>query len=69
MAAVLLVGLGCEMVLSEQVLEGIRESGKPVELVVVHQIGGMLDTINKGAKIAAEMALQASGIRREEVGT
>lgn len=67
-AAVLLVGLGCEMVLSEQVLEGIRESGKPVELVVVHQIGGMLDTINKGAKIAAEMALQASGIRREEVG-
>ncbi|AFM27537.1 UxaA family hydrolase [Desulfomonile tiedjei] len=67
-AAVLLVGLGCEMVLSEQVLEGIRESGKPVELVVVHQIGGMLDTVNKGAKIAAEMVLEASAIRREEAG-
>jgi altronate dehydratase large subunit len=67
-AAVLLVGLGCEMVVSEQVLEGIRESGKPVDLVVVHQAGGMLDSINKGAKIAAEMVLQTSGIRREEAG-
>lgn len=67
-AAVLLVGLGCEMVVSEQLLEGIRKSGKPVNLVVVHEIGGMLDTINKGAKIAAEMVFQASAIRREEFG-
>lgn len=65
-AGVLLVALGCEMVLADQVLEGIRASGKPVDLVVVHQVGGMLDTVNKGAKIAAEMVLQTSAIRREE---
>jgi altronate dehydratase large subunit len=67
-AGTLLVSLGCEMVIAEQVLEGIRESGKPVDLVAVHQLGGMLDTINKGAKIAAEMVLETSGIRREEAG-
>lgn len=67
-AAVLLVGLGCEMVVCEDVLSGIRKSGKPVDLVRVHQVGGMLDTINKGAKIAADMVLQAGTIRREEFG-
>jgi len=67
-AAVLLVGLGCEMVVCEQVLSGIRKSGKPVDLLRVHEVGGMLDTVNKGAKIVTEMVLQASTIRREEFG-
>jgi altronate dehydratase len=67
-AAVLLVGLGCEMVVSEEVLSGIRKSGKPVDLLRVHEVGGMLDTVNKGAKTAADMVLQASTIRREKFG-
>ncbi len=67
-AAVLLIGLGCEMVKPEEVVEGIRASGKPVAYVGVHEEGGMLPTIAKGAQIAADMALEASRIRRERAG-
>lgn len=67
-AAVLVVGLGCEMVSLDEVVEGIRESGKHVEAVSVHEEGGMLATIAKGAQIAADMVLEASKIRRERAG-
>ncbi len=67
-AGVLVVGLGCEMVKIEEVVEGIRESKKPVDAVVVHELGGMLETINKGAQIAADMVMEASKIRREKSG-
>jgi altronate dehydratase large subunit len=67
-AAVLLVSLGCELVSADRVYEGIKESGKPVDMVRMHELGGMFETINKGAKIAATMVADASGIRREEFG-
>lgn len=67
-AAVLVIGLGCEMVDVEELVEGIKQSGKPVEAVVLHNEGGMLSTIAKGAQIAADMALAASYIRRERTG-
>ena len=67
-AAALVIGLGCEMVIAEQVLEGIKKSGKPVDLVAVHELGGMFETISIGARIAADMVLQTSGIKREEFG-
>ena len=67
-AAALVVGLGCEMVVGDEVYEGIKASGKPVDMVVVHELGGMLETINKGARIAAEMVLETSGIQREAFG-
>ncbi|GAG19179.1 unnamed protein product, partial [marine sediment metagenome] len=49
-AAALVIGLGCEMAAADQVYEGIKESGKPVDMVVVHEMGGMFETINKGAR-------------------
>lgn len=67
-SAVLVVGLGCEMVELEEVVEGIRESGKRVETVSVHKEGGMFATIAKGAQLAADMALEVSKIRREKAG-
>ncbi|MCR4441827.1 MAG: UxaA family hydrolase [Peptococcaceae bacterium] len=67
-AAALVLGLGCEMVKLEEVVEGIRESKKPVEAVTVHELGGMLETINKGAQIAADLVLEASRIKREKFG-
>jgi altronate dehydratase large subunit len=66
--AVLLIGLGCEMVMKDEVYEGIKQSGKPVDLVAVHEIGGMIGTIAKGAKIAADMVVKTSGIAREKCG-
>ncbi len=67
-AAALVVGLGCEMVNAEEVYEGIKESGKPVDMVVVHKIGGMIETIAKASRILVDMVAQTSGIRREEFG-
>lgn len=67
-AAALVVGLGCEMVDAEQVCEGIKVSGKPADLVIVHKVGGMFETLSKGAQIAADMVVQVSGIGREEAG-
>ncbi len=67
-AAALVVGLGCEMVNAEEVYEGIKASGKPADMVVVHQIGGMIETIAKASRILVDMVAQTSGIRREEFG-
>jgi altronate dehydratase large subunit len=64
----LVIGLGCEMVQAEQVCEGIKESGKPVDLVVVHELGGMFETVSKGARIATDMVVDITGIKREEFG-
>ncbi len=67
-AAALVVGLGCEMVELDEVVEGIRASGKPVEVVSVHTLGGILPTLAKGGQLAADMVLEASKIRRERAG-
>jgi len=67
-AAALVIGLGCEMVQAEKVYEGIKESGKPVDLVAVHELGGMFETISKGAQIVTEMVVTTSGIKREKAG-
>ncbi len=65
-AAVLLVGLGCRMVVIEQVLDRIRRSGKAVDFIPVHQTRGMLEAVNTGVEIAADMALQANNTKGEE---
>ncbi|HOJ57474.1 MAG TPA: UxaA family hydrolase [Bacillota bacterium] len=67
-AAIVLIGLGCEMVKNEEVYEGIKESGKPVDLLEVHQEGGMLATLEKACRVAANMVDKVSSIRREEFG-
>jgi len=66
--AVLVVGLGCEMAKAERVYEGIKESGKPVDMVAVHEIGGMIETMARGARILVNMVSEVSGIQREEFG-
>jgi altronate dehydratase large subunit len=66
--AALVIGLGCEMVQAEQVYEGIKKSGKPVDSVVVHALGGMFETVSKGARIATDMVVHITGIKREEFG-
>lgn len=67
-AAVVVVGLGCEMVNMEEVVAGIRESGKPVEAVQVHQLGGSLEAVYAGSRIAARMVYEANRLRRERFG-
>ena len=65
LAGVLLVSLGCESVLLEEIREKIAASGKPVKTLSIQQIGGMLPAVAEGSRITQEMVIKASSIRRE----
>ena len=66
LAAVLLVGIGCESVFPSVIREEIAKSKKPVELVTMQQLGGSIKTIAAGCEIAEQMVLDASEIHRQE---
>ncbi|MDD2673210.1 MAG: UxaA family hydrolase [Syntrophales bacterium] len=66
LAGVLLVSLGCESVIIDKIAEGIAESRKPVDKIVIQRDGGAMSAFAKGCILAAEMAADASRIRREE---
>jgi altronate dehydratase large subunit len=65
-AAVLVIGLGCEVVNSSMVASKIAESGKPVKNLVIQEIGGSPKTIKEGVRIAKEMVTFASRLKREK---
>ncbi|WP_347488675.1 UxaA family hydrolase [Desulfoscipio sp. XC116] len=54
--AVLLVSLGCEGVNLEEVENKIRQAGKPVEKVIIQEIGGISKAVAKGVELAELMA-------------
>lgn len=66
--AALVVGLGCEMAKAEEIYEGIKASGKPADMVVVHQLGGMINTLTAGARILVDMVAKVSEVQREPFG-
>lgn len=66
LAAVLLVGLGCESVFPNEIRDEIAKSKKPVELINMHKLGGSIRTIAAGCEIAEQMVLDASEIQRQE---
>jgi len=65
-AAVLVIGLGCEVVNSPMIASRIAESGKPVKNLIIQEIGGSPKTIKEGIKIAREMVSHASRLKREK---
>jgi len=67
-AAVLVIGLGCEVVNSSMVASKIAESGKPVKSLAIQKVGGTRKTVKEGIRIAKEMCAYASRIKREKVG-
>ncbi len=67
-AAVLVIGLGCEVVNSSMVASKIAESGKPVKSLAIQEVGGSLKTIKEGIKIVRQMLFHASRLKREKVG-
>jgi altronate dehydratase large subunit len=66
LGAVLLVSLGCEGP-ADDILEAIAQTGKPVENVVLQQIGGASKAVEEGGRIARDMLAAISGQQREEV--
>ena len=67
-AAVLVVGLGCETIGVPEVAEEIETSGKPLETLIIQDNGGTLESIRKGSQIAQKLVNHASQLKREEVG-
>lgn len=66
LAGVLLVSLGCESIVAEEIESEIAKSDKPVKIVRIQDSGGMLPAIAKGSNIAHDMVVEASKIEREE---
>jgi altronate dehydratase large subunit len=67
-AAVLIIGLGCEGIDAPEVAEKVAESKKPLETLIIQDNGGSLETIRRGTKIAQKLMEYASQLKREEFG-
>ncbi len=65
-AAVLVVGLGCERLTPVELAEGIAVSGKDVEMITIQGSGGSLRAIEAGASIVRKLAQSASEVDREQ---
>jgi altronate dehydratase large subunit len=66
-AAVLVIGLGCEIVDPLMVASKIGESGKLVKSLIIQEAGGTSKTIKEGIKIVRLMLAYASRFKREKV--
>lgn len=67
-AAVLVVGLGCEFMKAPQLADELKASGKPVKSLVIQDEGGSRKTTARGVQIAKELLAHAASIRQEECG-
>ncbi|RUS65964.1 (2R)-sulfolactate sulfo-lyase subunit beta [Saezia sanguinis] len=65
-AAVVVVGLGCERFKAKELAEGIASTGKRLETVVIQEEGDTLRAIEKGSRIAQAMLEAISQERRRE---
>ncbi|MGC9321988.1 MAG: UxaA family hydrolase [Kosmotogaceae bacterium] len=65
-AAVLVVGLGCERVSPHELRDVILDSGKPAELIMIQDYG-TVDAVKRGTAIVGKMVEEASKIEREQV--
>lgn len=59
-AAVLVVGLGCDGIQAKDLANEISKTGKKVDYVVIQECGGTLKTIARGTEIVGQMAREIS---------
>ena len=62
LAAVLLVGLGCEGIVAEEVAAEIRASGKRVEWLLIQEEGGQAQSVARGHLLAQALVAEASAL-------
>jgi len=67
-AALLIIGLGCEESVAPDIAGAIRATGKPVEYLVVQDEGGTAETTRKGIEIARKLLAHVRRQERVEVG-
>jgi altronate dehydratase large subunit len=66
-AAVLIIGNGCEELTTEELAKEIVPTGKRVESLVIQDMGGTKKTIALGKRIVREMLQDAAKLSREPV--
>lgn len=67
-AALLVIGLGCEESIAPDIANAVIDTGKPVEYLVIQDEGGTAETARKGAEIVTRMLANAQDQKRVEVG-
>src|SRR6185295_10584179 len=63
--AVLVVALGCEQVVAQQLVSAARRAGKPAEMIAIQAEGGTPRAIAAGVLIAERLAAQIAGDARQ----
>ncbi len=63
--AVLVVALGCEQVVAQQLASTARRAGKPADIVAIQSEGGTPRTITAGTAIALRMADELARVERQ----
>lgn len=66
-AAMLVIGLGCEVIQAKTIADGVRAAGKPVEYFTIQEVGGTRKSVEKGVEIARRMVAEADRVKREPV--
>ncbi|MCX6654764.1 MAG: UxaA family hydrolase [Candidatus Bathyarchaeota archaeon] len=64
-AAILVIGLGCETLTVDTIAEGIKPSGKPVETLIIQQEGGTLKTQEKAVRILQRWSQEVAQLKPE----
>ncbi|HUT52377.1 MAG TPA: UxaA family hydrolase [bacterium] len=67
-AAVLVVGLGCEFIKAQSVADAAAAIGKPVAKLVIQDTGGSRKTAAAGIEIVKKFLAEAAAQKREECG-
>ena len=65
--AVLVVGLGCEEIIPEELYNAIKAEQPNTEYMVMQEVGGTTETIEKGVEICRHFEKILSGMERVEV--
>ena len=64
-AAALVISLGCEGTDQNRIVEEIRATGKPVEIIRIQELGGTSRAIQAGIDAAGRLVRQISWLQRE----
>lgn len=65
-AAVVVVGLGCEWIRAELLANGIAESKRPVEYLDIQKMGGSRKSIKAGVRLANKFLVEARKQKRKK---
>lgn len=66
LAAIILVGLGCESIDIQKVADGISHSNKPVETIVIQDVGGAKRAVELGKRLSSRFYEEYSTMKRKD---